>query len=59
MANKQMREKAKIKKGEDKSGMVSFVFIHPVSPAVREKSRDDVYSKSKCLSDIASLFLTS
>jgi hypothetical protein len=30
MAYRQMRERVKIKKGEDKSGMVSSLFVHPV-----------------------------
>jgi len=62
MAYRQMRERAKIKKGEDKSGTVSSLFIHPVSPALRDKSRDDAYSEFKCLSEMARfkppLFLT-
>jgi len=39
MAYRQMRERARIKKGEDKSGMVSFLFIHLVYSALRDKKR--------------------
>jgi hypothetical protein len=56
-----MRERAEIKKGEDKSAMVSSLITYPVRPAMQDESRDDVYSDSKCLPDIAgfqaSLFL--
>jgi hypothetical protein len=62
MAYRQMRERVKIKKGEDKSGMVSSLFIHPVNPTLRDKSREDADSERKCLSEMASfqapLFLT-
>jgi hypothetical protein len=62
MAYRQTRERVKIKTEEDKSGMVSSLFIHPVSLAVRDKDRDHTYSWPECLSEMARfkslLFLT-
>jgi hypothetical protein len=43
MAYRQTRERTKIKTGEDKSGVVSSLFIYPVRPAMRDESGDDAY----------------
>ena len=46
MAYRQTRERTKIKTGEDKSGVVSSLFIYPVRPAMRGESGDDAYQDS-------------
>jgi hypothetical protein len=40
MAYRQMRERVKIKKGEGKSGMVSFLFVHPLE---RDFALNEIY----------------